>query len=72
MDSLLIVEDDIAYSTMMQTWLKKKGFDVDKNTILYCQTFVCQTMTDCSCSTGCERAVSFSSSHQPLHCRAIR
>lgn len=30
MDSLLIVEDDIAYSTMMQTWLKKKGFDVDK------------------------------------------
>ena len=30
MDSLLIVEDDIAYSTMMQTWLKKTGFDVDK------------------------------------------
>ncbi len=30
MDSLLMVEDDIAYSTMMQTWLKKKGFDVDK------------------------------------------
>lgn len=30
MDSLLIVEDNIAYSTMMQTWLKKKGFDVDK------------------------------------------
>lgn len=30
MDSLLIVEDDIAYSTMMQTWLRKKGFDVDK------------------------------------------
>lgn len=30
MDSLLIVEDDIAYSTMMQTWLKKKSFDVDK------------------------------------------
>lgn len=25
-----MVEDDIAYSTMMQTWLKKKGFDVDK------------------------------------------
>lgn len=30
MYSLLIVEDDIAYSTMMQTWLRKKGFDVDK------------------------------------------
>lgn len=30
MDSLLIVENDIAYSTMMQTWLRKKGFDVDK------------------------------------------
>ena len=30
MYSLLIVEDGIAYSTMMQTWLKKKGFDVDK------------------------------------------
>lgn len=30
MYSLLIVEDDIAYSTIMQTWLRKKGFDVDK------------------------------------------
>ena len=29
---ILIVEDDIAFGTMMQTWLKKKGFDVDKAT----------------------------------------
>lgn len=32
MTRLLIVEDDIAFGTMMQTWLKKKGFDVDKAT----------------------------------------
>ena len=32
MISILIVEDDIAFGTMMQTWLKKKGFDVDKAT----------------------------------------
>ena len=29
---ILIVEDDIAFGTMLQTWLKKKGFDVDKAT----------------------------------------
>lgn len=27
---LLIVEDDLTFSTMIQTWLRKKGFDVDK------------------------------------------
>lgn len=27
---LLIVEDDLTFSVMMQTWLRKKGFDVDK------------------------------------------
>ena len=32
MTRILIVEDDIAFGTMMQTWLKKKGFDVDKAT----------------------------------------
>ena len=32
MTRILIVEDDIAFGTMMQTWLKKKGFDVDKST----------------------------------------
>ena len=32
MTRILIVEDDIAYGPMMQTWLKKKGFDVDKAT----------------------------------------
>ena len=32
MTRILIVEDDIAFGTMMQTWLKKKGFDMDKAT----------------------------------------
>ncbi len=32
MTRILIVEDDIAFGIMMQTWLKKKGFDVDKAT----------------------------------------
>ena len=32
MTRILIVEDDIAFGTMMQTWLKKTGFDVDKAT----------------------------------------
>lgn len=27
---ILIVEDDLTYGTMMQTWLRKKGFDVDR------------------------------------------
>lgn len=30
MAHILIVEDDITYAAMMQTWLRKKGFDVDK------------------------------------------
>ena len=32
MRHLLIVEDDIAFGTMLQTWLRKKGFEVDKAT----------------------------------------
>ena len=32
MTRILIVEDDIAFGTMMQTWLKKKGVDLDKAT----------------------------------------
>lgn len=32
MSHLLIVEDDIAFGTMLQTWLRKKGFEVDKAT----------------------------------------
>ena len=27
--SILIVEDDLVFSTMMKTWLTKKGFEVD-------------------------------------------
>ncbi len=30
MDKILVVEDDIAFGTMIQTWLRKKGFDVVK------------------------------------------
>ena len=29
MPHILIVEDDLTFATMMQTWLRKKGFDVD-------------------------------------------
>lgn len=32
MAKILIVEDDLAFGTMIQTWLKKKGFEVDKAT----------------------------------------
>ncbi len=32
MEKILIVEDDIAFGTMIQTWLKKKGFEVEKST----------------------------------------
>ena len=30
MPHILIVEDDLTFTTMMQTWLRKKGFDVDR------------------------------------------
>lgn len=32
MAKILIVEDDLTFGTMIQTWLKKKGFEVDKAT----------------------------------------
>lgn len=32
MRRILIVEDDIAFGTMLQTWLRRKGFEVDKAT----------------------------------------
>lgn len=32
MAKILIVEDDLAFGTMIQTWLKKKGFEVEKAT----------------------------------------
>lgn len=32
MAHILIVEDDLAFGTMLQTWLRKKGFEVDKAT----------------------------------------
>ena len=32
MSHLLIVEDDIAFGSMLQTWLRKKGYEVEKAT----------------------------------------
>ena len=32
MAKILIVEDDLTFGTMIQTWLKKKGFEVEKAT----------------------------------------
>ncbi len=32
MEKILIVEDDITFGTMIQTWLRKKGFEVEKTT----------------------------------------
>lgn len=32
MAKILIVEDDLAFGTMIQTWLRKKGFEVEKAT----------------------------------------
>ena len=68
---LLIVEDDLAFATMMQTWLRKKGFEVDKvssvgaaakrwwkmmpTLVLCCQIFVCLMAMACNCLRGCAR-----------------
>ena len=32
MQHILIVEDDIAFGTMLQTWLRRKGFEIEKAT----------------------------------------
>lgn len=32
MEKILIVEDDLSFGTMIQTWLMKKGFEVEKTT----------------------------------------
>ena len=32
MAKILIIEDDLAFGTMIQTWLRKKGFEVEKTT----------------------------------------
>ena len=32
MAKILIIEDDLAFGTMIQTWLRKKGFEVEKAT----------------------------------------
>lgn len=32
MAKILIVEDDLSFGTLIQTWLRKKGFEVEKAT----------------------------------------
>lgn len=32
MEKILIVEDDLSFGTIIQTWLRKKGFEVEKTT----------------------------------------
>lgn len=68
MEKILIVEDDIAFGTMIQTWLRKKGFEVEKtasvkaaiqvceeaeeDSIWYYQTSAFPTTTASSCCNG--------------------
>lgn len=42
MEKILIVEDDIAFGTMIQTWLRKKGFEVEKTTSVKAAIQVCE------------------------------
>ena len=42
MEKILIVEDDIAFGTMIQTWLRKKGFEVEKATSVKVAIQVCE------------------------------
>ena len=30
MEKIFIVEDDLSFGTIIQTWLRKKGFEVEK------------------------------------------
>ena len=32
MEKILIVEDDLSFETIIQTWLRKRGFEVEKTT----------------------------------------
>ena len=73
MKRILIVEDDLAFGTMIQTWLKKKGFDVRKgnirrrchqsdgepavHSIWFFPTCACPTMTDWYCSSISESPI---------------
>ena len=72
MKRILIVEDDLAFGTMIQTWLKKKGFDVERVTsvgaaikamepamhsIWFFPTCACPTMTDWYCSSISESPI---------------
>ena len=74
--TVLIVEDDLTFSTMLKTWLGKKGFDVETAStsararkILLSKEFdlvicACLIRTGSTCSLGSEnrRKTSLSSS----------
>ena len=32
MEKILIVEDDLSFGTIIQAWLRNKGFEVEKTT----------------------------------------
>ncbi len=42
MEKILIVEDDLAFGTMIQTWLRKKGFEVEKATTVKAAVQACE------------------------------
>lgn len=46
MDKILIVEDDISFGTMIQTWLRKKGFEVEKTTSVKAAIQACDKAND--------------------------
>lgn len=65
--SILIVEDDLTFATMLKTWLGKKGFSVDTassnararkqldaqpHTILFCLICACLIKMVSSCFHG--------------------
>lgn len=63
--SILIVEDDLTFATMLKTWLGKKGFSVDtassnarannwmhNHTILFCLICACLIKMVSSCFHG--------------------
>lgn len=46
MEKILIVEDDLTFGTMIQTWLKKKGFEVERTTSVKAAVQACEEHAD--------------------------
>lgn len=42
MEKILIVEDDLSFGTIIQTWLRKKGFEVEKTTSVKSAIAACE------------------------------